>query len=80
MEQENQKIKKELDELITTYYNGSFARLVREYIHTSEITEEEKDALVDAMKQMKNITFSLHLYIYKHNNLFFNKQRTILFM
>ena len=53
MEQENQKIKKELDELITTYYNGSFARLVREYIHTSEITEEEREALVEAMKLMK---------------------------
>ena len=51
MEQENQKIKEELDGLITTYYDGSFARLVREYIHTSEITEEEREALVEAVKQ-----------------------------
>ena len=53
MEQENQKIKEELDGLITTYYDGSFARLVREYIHISGMTEEEREALVEAVKQTK---------------------------
>ena len=52
MAQEKQNIKEELDELIATYYDGSFARLVQEYIRISGISEEEREALVEAMKQM----------------------------
>ena len=44
-------IKQELSEILAKYYDGSFARLVHEYIRTSGITEEEKEALVEAMKQ-----------------------------
>ena len=52
MIQEIKPIKQELSEILTKYYDGSFARLVQEYIRTSGITEEERVALVEAMKQM----------------------------
>ena len=51
MIQENELIKQELSEILTKYYDGSVARLVQEYIRTSGITEEERVALVEAMKQ-----------------------------
>ena len=54
MEQEQQDIRKELNGLIETYYDGSFARLVREYIRTSDMTEEEREELVEAVNQIKN--------------------------
>lgn len=41
MEQEKQLILEELNKLIETYYGGSFAQLVCEYIRTSGMTEEE---------------------------------------
>ena len=42
-------IKQELSEILAKYYDGSFARLVQEYIRTTGITEEEKEALVEAI-------------------------------
>ena len=51
MIQEKELIKQELSEILTKYYDGSFARLVQEYIRTSGISEEEREALVEAMKQ-----------------------------
>ena len=50
--QNNEPIKRELSEILTKYYDGSFARLVQEYIRISSMTEEEREALVEAMKQM----------------------------
>ena len=44
-------IKQELSEILTKYYDGSFARLVQEYIRISGISEEEREALVEAVKQ-----------------------------
>ena len=52
MIQEKEPIKQELSEILTKYYDGSFARLVQEYIRTSGITEEERETLVEAVKQM----------------------------
>ena len=52
MIQGKEPIKQELSEILAKYYDGSFARLVQEYIRTSGITEEERVALVEAMKQM----------------------------
>ena len=46
-----EQIKQELSEILAKYYDGSFARLVQEYIRTSGITEEEREALVEVMKQ-----------------------------
>ena len=51
MIQEIEPIKQELSEILTKYYDGSFARLVQEYIRISGISEEEREALVEAMKQ-----------------------------
>ena len=53
MAQEKQNIKEELNELIETYYDGSFARLVQEYIRTAGMSEEEREALVEAIHCMK---------------------------
>ena len=51
MIQEKEPIKQELSEILTKYYDGSFARLVQEYIRISGMTEEEREALVKIMKQ-----------------------------
>ena len=45
-------INQELSEILAKYYDGSFARLVQEYIRISDMSEEERVALVEAMKQM----------------------------
>lgn len=47
---EQEEIRKELNELVATYYDGSFARLVQEYIRITGITEEEREALVEVVK------------------------------
>ena len=51
MNQDKEAIKQELSEILTKYYDGSFARLVQEYIRISGISEEEREALVEAVKQ-----------------------------
>ena len=51
MIQEKELIKQELSEILAKYYDSSFTRLVQEYIRISGITEEEREALVEAMKQ-----------------------------
>ena len=48
---EKEPIKQELSEILAKYYDGSFARLVQEYIRISGMTEEEREALVEIMKQ-----------------------------
>ena len=53
--QDKTKIKQELSELLNQYYDGSFARMVSEYIRISGMTEEEREALVEAMK----VTFTI---------------------
>ena len=52
---EKEPIKQELSEILAKYYDGSFARLVQEYIRISGMTEEEREALVEAMK----VTFTI---------------------
>ena len=54
MIQEKELIKQELSEILAKYYDGSFARLVQEYISTSGITEEEREALVEAVKNYQS--------------------------
>ena len=55
MNQDKEPIKQELSEILTKYYDGSFARLVQEYIRISGMTEEERESLVEAMK----VTFTI---------------------
>ena len=56
-EKDKEPIKQELSEILAKYYDGSFARLVREYIRISGMTEEEREALVEAMK----VTFTIKM-------------------
>ena len=50
-ETNKEPINQELSEILTKYYDGSFARLVQEYIRISGISEEEREALMEAVKQ-----------------------------
>ena len=50
MKQDKEQIKQALSEILAKYYDGSFARLMQEYIRIAGITEEEKEALVEAIK------------------------------
>ena len=43
-------LKQLLDEFLQTYYNGSFSRMVSEYIRATGLTEAEVDALLEEMK------------------------------
>ena len=54
MIQEKEPIKQELSEILAKYYDGSFARLVQEYIRIAGITEEEREALVEAVKNYQS--------------------------
>ena len=45
-------IKQELSEILAKYYDGSFTRLVQEYIRISGMTEEEREALVETIKRL----------------------------
>ena len=47
-------IKQELSEILTKYYDGSFARLVQEYIRISGISEEEREALVEVVRNYQS--------------------------
>ena len=49
--QNKEPINQELSEILTQYYDGSFVQLVQEYIRTSGMSEEEREALVEAVKQ-----------------------------
>ena len=50
MKKEKQEIQKELNELIAAYYDGSFSRMACDYIHATGMTEEEVEALLEAMR------------------------------
>ena len=52
--QNNEPIKQELSEILTKYYDGSFARLVQEYIRISGISEEEREALVEVVRNYQS--------------------------
>ena len=52
LNQEKETIKQELSEILAKYYDGSFARLVQEYIRISGMTEEEREALVETMRSL----------------------------
>ena len=42
-----ENLKELLDEFLQTYYDGSFARMVSEYIRATGLTEAEVDALLE---------------------------------
>ncbi|MBQ8240675.1 MAG: hypothetical protein IJZ38_07545 [Bacteroides sp.] len=51
----NETLKKQLDEFLQIHYNGSFSRMVCDYIHARGMTEEEVEALLEAMKDSKSM-------------------------
>ena len=53
LNQDKGPIKQELSEILAKYYDGSFARLVQEYIRTTGITEEKK-ALVEVVRNYQS--------------------------
>ena len=52
LESNKTQIKKELSELLDQYYDGSFFRMACDYIHATGMTEEEVEALLEAMRDM----------------------------
>ena len=52
MIQEIEPIKRELSEILAKYYDGSFTRLVQEYIRTSSMKEEERKGLMETMRSL----------------------------
>lgn len=50
LESDKSQIKEELSELLAKYYDGSFARMVSEYIHATGMTEAEVDTVLEEMK------------------------------
>ena len=44
---DNQQILQELSELIQLYYDGSFSRMVYDYIQSTEITQPEIEKLLE---------------------------------
>ena len=48
----NETLKKQLDEFLQIHYDGSFSRMACDYIHATGMTEEEVEALLEAMKDM----------------------------
>ena len=51
----NETLKKQLDEFLQIHYDGSFSRMACDYIHATGMTEEEVEALLEAMKDMTKI-------------------------
>ena len=47
-----QEIRQKLLEFLLQYYDGSFSRMACDYIHATGMTEEEVEALLEAMKDM----------------------------
>ena len=52
---DSQNLKQELSEFLQQYYDGSFSRMACDYIHATGMTEEEVEALLEAMKDMTKI-------------------------
>ena len=49
---DKQELQQELSEILLQYYDGSFSRMACDYIHATGMTEEEAEALLEAMKNM----------------------------
>ena len=50
-----EKIKNQLLELLENYYNGSFAKLVHEYIRLSGISVKEVEEVLEVLKKEKGV-------------------------
>ena len=50
---ENDRIREELTELLETYYNGSFAQLVCDYICSTGMTPQEVERVLEEIRKVK---------------------------
>ena len=50
---EKDRIREELTGLLDTYYNGSFAQLVCDYIRFTEMTRQEMERVLEEVRKMK---------------------------
>ena len=50
---ESKMIQEELDELLETYYNGSFVQLACDYIRRTGMTPKEVELLLEEMGKAK---------------------------
>ena len=50
---EKDRIREELTELLDTYYNGSFAELVCDYIRSTGMTRQEVECVLEEMRKEK---------------------------
>ena len=48
---EEDKIREEFTELLDTYYNGSFSKMMCDYIRSTGMTLQEVEELLKAMKK-----------------------------
>ena len=53
MMKENDRIREELTELLNTYYNGSFAQLVCDYIRFTGMTPQEVERVLEEIRKVK---------------------------
>ena len=66
----NETLKKQLDEFLQIHYNGSFSRMVCDYIHATGMTEEEVEALLEAMKKAVNYELWIIILIFAHEMIY----------
>ena len=52
---DKQELQQELSEFLLQYYDGSFSRMACDYIHATGMTEEEVEALLEAMRDSKSM-------------------------
>ena len=52
---DSQNLKQKLSEFLLQYYDGSFSRMACDYIHATGMTEEEVEALLEAMRESKSM-------------------------
>ena len=53
MMKEKDRIREELTELLNTYYNGSFAQLVCDYIRFTGMTPQEVERVLEEIRKVK---------------------------
>lgn len=50
---DKEMIREQLTELLETYYNGSFAQLVCDYIRSTGMTRQEVERVLEKMRKIK---------------------------
>ena len=65
-----QEIRQKLSEFLQQYYDGSFSRMACDYIHATGMTEEEVEALLEAMKKAVNYELWIIILIFAHEMIY----------